>query len=1068
MKKREPAFITGYKYQLNIVLLVLFPVFLYSTSLFAERVDWDGGTDSIHTSAGGSVDAPENWGPAGGGADGAGGTIPTEESDVFLNDVQNETSVSRTVMVQSNQRWNSLTIEQTTEPDDGIIENRIWLAQDVVLELLGNEPLTTSGKPDAPVVIDLSEGSSIALMFASTHESVLADNTVLAGSGIVSNMGGNYTLSIDGTLAGPSIHVNNFYKTIFNLEENAVVVNPQKWELARGRYVTIPMLDNKIINPEQWENGVVTCTIKLGPAASFEASTSTLSPSVNSNYKFAKINLESGNQGQEHTLARFFNNYQNDGGEEGIKEAVYASAWDASGASDSSGGHFLIDLNGQDLYVDRFRNMTQFHRKSIQFVNTALDSTSSIRAVDVMGDTLHGGSFAVMNGSTLEFVGGSWFDTVYNRSVGKYPADSSAVPNSITGGNVDRTRRWDGAAANQHAAFNHYLGSGEDAAGNSHTRYTGTDGTLRIVGGSYTTSGFVLNPIGVNGLIDTTSDNPGYLDTTLDAITFRANSWQTITNIDLNAGFLLAPEHRYTAGEPVIISATPSSHGVPAGLVNARMYYVVNPEKDKFQLAESPNGTPIVPTNNGTGVYVYDVNELGNLTALPGLTVAGRTTINGHLVFPVIGGATAYGRGPNVCAPVFQPTLRVGGILPNPIPVIVDPDTNTFTLETGTVAEGAPVCFTATKMPVGLEMEQVYYARDVHGSGFRVAALPGEPAIDFTDAGNAVALVEPQASDEAELQVTGNLFVESRNIEGYIGGSSSRYSVKVASVTGDGEEVTVETNINHGLVPGDIISVSRGSEPFRGVFSVANVLTPKKFTYNCSAEGAGGTSLEISYAKDASINVAIQGNATVKVAGDVTIGGIGIPQNCLATGMGVGIHPQSKLIFNGGLTTTQTVAISPTAGGIYIGEDTTGANVQLEETLTAAGTVSLAVASTITGTDPDVGIHLVSGADMIFAEDALIDISGTFVLETDSVVDFSRGSIKAGSIDFAPGAVVDFKDREVEDGLFTVKGNAVAEITAAVEAGCFTSQRAKLGAWYIPGQDVTTVGVAKGTKLIIK
>jgi len=48
------------------------------------------------------------------------------------------------------------------------------------------------------------------------------------------------------------------------------------------------------------------------------------------------------------------------------------------------------------------------------------------------------------------------------------------------------------------------------------------------------------------------------------------------------------------------------------------------------------------------------------------------------------------------------------------------------------------------------------------------------------------------------------------------------------------------------------------------------------------------------------------------------------------------------------------------------------------------------------------------------------------------------------------------------------KGDAVAEVSAAIEAGRIVSSRAKLGAWYDSVGDFTSVTVAKGTTLVIR
>jgi hypothetical protein len=369
---------------------------------------------------------------------------------------------------------------------------------------------------------------------------------------------------------------------------------------------------------------------------------------------------------------------------------------------------------------------------------------------------------------------------------------------------------------------------------------------------------------------------------------------------------------------------------------------------------------------------------------------------------------------------------------------------------------------------------QVYYVRDASGSSFKVAALPGEPAIDITSAGASVALVKPEASGMAELTVTGDLLAEGRIIDGYIGGSSATANIKMTTDTGDGTTVTIASNFSHGLVPGDIITVAGGNVPFRGTFPVKNVLSPLIFTYEAAASGAGGTSLYVTYRKQASINVAIQSNAIVRVAGDVAIGGVGNVQNCLATGLGTGFHPSSQFALNGGLTSTQTVAIVPPVGMIHVGEGTNGvltgtaANAKLATTLTVAGGLDVNGGSAILGTAPDAGLCLTNGADAVLSGTAVIDIAGPLVVGSGSTFDISSGSIMVGSIQIASGGAIDFKDRKVDDGQLTVKGDAVAEVSAAIEAGRIVSSLAKLGVWYDSIGDFTSVTVAKGTMILVR
>lgn len=1049
--------------------LAVFGLLLLSAaaSTRAAQVDWDGGTASVNTTVGGNASLNANWGPAGGGA--GDGEVPGSADDAYLNDVASAAAVTRTVTVDANQTWKSLAIAQTTEPASGTTQNKLAVGEGVTLTLSGNTPLSTSGAATAPAVIDLAAGSSLAFSFNGTSTATLSQNTLLSGAGtVLGNSTNTMTLTLNGTLSGPSITLNSDNRNNrLILGPNAVVSGAQSWRTDNNQWNTM-VLDIQITSPSQWDNDAVTYTGESGPCANMEAATGTATPSAASNYRFVQINLASGNSGQAHTIARFRNTVANDGSAAGVKEAVYASTWDAYSASDSSGGHYLIDLNGQDLYMDRFSQALRFYNKSIQFVNTALDSTSTVRAIDTVGDTFHGASFAVMNGATLEMVGGSWFDCTYNRSVGSFPADSSAVPNSATGAiNVDATRRWDGAAANDHAAFNHYLGSGSDKGGNTRTLYEGTDGTLRIVGGDYATSGLILNPLGVNGAIDTTSTNPSYADDTLNVVAIRATAWQSVTNINTTTGEFMVPGHRYLAGTPLQLKASTQ----PVGTANNVFYYVANPGTDTLYLSATVGGEPLIPTSGGASVYLAELHGQGNLTALPGFVVAGSTTIKGHLSMPVIGGAIAVGRGAAVCAPVFQPTLRVGGVLPVRTTVTVNDVTDTLTLASGSVADGRTVWVSAATVPGGLAMGQAYYVRDASGGSFKVCAWPGEPAIDITSAGASVLAITPEASGTASLTVEGDLRVEGRTIEGYLRNGAN---ISIASINGDGSTVTVTCGMNHGLLPGDTIIVTGGNVPFRGTFLVKNVRSPLAFTYEAAASGAGGTTIVITYSKPVSVNVAIQANASVTVAGNVEIGGVGVPQNCLSTGMGVGIDPQSRLTVNGGLDAVRTVAIVPPVGVFCVGEGFggvltgTASHARLTTTLTVAGGLHLNGASILDSLDAGAGIVLTGGADATLGADAVVDIAGTLEVGSGSVVDLAVGTLSAGGIDLSGGGVIDFGARDEVEGALRIDGNVSEMLRAAIAANQVVSSRGTVYPIYSADLGYTTVKRNNGSLILLR
>ena len=210
-------------------------VLLHPSPVQAAHVDWDGSTNSINTSMGGNVDVPANWGPSGGGADGLGGAVPLATDDVFLNDVQSTGADVRTVVVNANQTWQSLAINQATAPTSGVTSNVLAVAPGVVLALPGLTPFTTQGAANAPVVIDLATGSSLAFSSTGVHAELLGEHSILSGSGIVSNRASDCAFTVKGTLAGPTLRIPGVKKNNMILGSGAVVTNPPDLGVGKGR-----------------------------------------------------------------------------------------------------------------------------------------------------------------------------------------------------------------------------------------------------------------------------------------------------------------------------------------------------------------------------------------------------------------------------------------------------------------------------------------------------------------------------------------------------------------------------------------------------------------------------------------------------------------------------------------------------------------------------------------------------------------------------------------------------------------------------------------------------------------
>lgn len=352
-----------------------------------------------------------------------------------------------------------------------------------------------------------------------TAQNILGGGLVnVNGSGSVA-----LTFTINGTLNGVNtISLNQDTATnagTFVIGSTATIGGTQTW-IGGHTQATGTILTNNLTDASRW-TGNVSFTA-AGTYGTLEASTSVASPSTSSNYKFSSLSLQT--VGTAPTGAyKLVNNTQNDGGSG--KEAFYASSFFVGGGiGDGSNGHYVFNLNGQDLFVDRFNNVTGTANKGLTFQNDASGSTSVIRAVGTTGDTLVMGGFNVLNGATLEVNGGNVSGTIFNRNTGGIAADSAAAPNGGTGVGsntfVKQTLLYNGVNGDI-GTFTSFLGSGTATGGNGSTTGSGTGGTLRIVGGDYVTSGYILNPIGAGGLIDTTN---GTTDTTLNTVTIRANT----------------------------------------------------------------------------------------------------------------------------------------------------------------------------------------------------------------------------------------------------------------------------------------------------------------------------------------------------------------------------------------------------------------------------------------------------------------------------------------------------------------------------------------------------------------
>ena len=324
---------------------------------------------------------------------------------------------------------------------------------------------------------------------------------------------GNNTVYLD----GESLANSNLNSGIA-LGSTAVVGGTQTWTVHTIVSGSVAF-DNAQTNPANWTNGSVSLT-NSGNYGTFEAATNSSNPTVGGNYKFNSITISypavtgTGQYG-------LVNNIQNDGGTAGTKEGLYTGSLSLV-LSDINNSRYTFDLNGQDLYVDRFNNISSATAPGLVLMNDASSSVSDIRALGTSGDTLVSAGFHVLNGATMEIVGGNYNILASNRNTSILPADTAAAPNSSVSSVTGAYNLSSGYSPGANVSF---LGSGANSGTNGSLTGYNTNGTLRIIGGSMTSNAYILNPVGTVGVIDTTDGGVSpVVDITLNDVTIRAAS----------------------------------------------------------------------------------------------------------------------------------------------------------------------------------------------------------------------------------------------------------------------------------------------------------------------------------------------------------------------------------------------------------------------------------------------------------------------------------------------------------------------------------------------------------------
>jgi len=819
----------------------------------------------------------------------------------------------------------------------------------------------------------------------------------------------NTFLTINGAITGTNtISLNAESVSTLNsgiaLGANAAVGGVQTWSVHQI-VLGGTAFANAMTTSSNWASGSVSFS-QTGNYGSFEAATNSSAPSTSSDYKFNSLSIASSGVSIGQYLLT--NNTQNDGGISGTKEALYTGLLSLT-LGDTNNSRYTFELNGQDLYVDRFSNVNSTSANGLIWMNSAAGTVSDIRAL-TGSDTLVTGGFHVLNGATLEVVGGDYNNLISSRSASIMPSDDASAP---TSGITAVTGAYDASSGYSPSANISFLGSGNVSGTNVFNNGRGTNGTLRIIGGKMTSNAYILNPVNTVGLIDTTDGGVGPVaDSLLNTVTIRASSSQALTAINTGSNTLTPTVKGVYSNGDVVRFATTGA--LPSGLALNTLYYVVNtdPTTGAFSVATTPGGTAVALGSAGSGTTsVQDWAGASDLTQYPALIVGGTTTVNGNLTLAYAPGA------------VNQSTLRVGAVSNSQGVLIFNQSAYTSAtagwLNAGsgytTGTQGASVAFTtglgttgtvggtvivnashqitsltlnlstATDFslnPVTLDLQTVFGTITSNGI---TSGTAGAFSLATGSKVSPIVYVATQTNSSAALTVTGNLTVSSSNnlvIQNngavFVGGNVNIQGVgqnQVMLITGTGVGIDPTSNFTLNGNTGSATPQTVNSVPALGSFHVgdgsygtlygnaAQATLAANLTVNSNSDINGPTSsLSLSSGSTAltSNTLTLANNSTLTVGGTLNVGSAAKPGSVVVTGSlgggGVYFNTGSTLAGNGSilsgssgsLTINDGVTIVPGDTATGIGKlDLTASNISLSGSLN----LSLAVTSgTATGT----------------------------------------------------------------------------------------------------------------------
>ena len=837
-------------------------------------------------------------------------------------------------------------------------------------------------------------GDSIALLSPGTNGAVnITSNQTGAGNLMVnattitlnsgvnfSGTGGVYTDPVVGNLMGDSV-LNNAAGSVsgtgytdmtFNVNGslsgiNTIALNPDvnnRGEILLGSTASVGGVQtwlisntfaNNMTTPANWAGNV---TMQVNADGTIEASTNTSAPTTGSNYKFNRVTWTL--QGT-HTvgLMSLSNLTQNDGSP-GQNEALYASslAFSFLGVGD-----YHFNMAGQDVYVDRFANFTA-PGTNLVLRNDTLNSVSQFKAIGTVGDALVNGGLMVLNGATLAVVGGNYYGEVPANTVG-YAADTAAAPNSFQAyQNKQRATLGFNGANGYVDAFTSFLGSGNDKGTDPQAvaTFLNTNGTFRVLGGNIVSSGYLLNPVGVSGTIDTTGTSGANTDTTLNNVTIRGGATQTVSAA-LSGGvatFTPTAKQIYANGDPITLSGSIGLAGMPGGT-----YYIVNATGTTFQLAATQGAGAVTGvTGTFSSATVTDIYGASTSTAYPGLIVGGNTTVNGNLVIGYAPGATN------------QATLRVGGDNATGYSSSTGPTAHAGSGQLNVTGDLTTQSFNGTSVNVSIQSNGTVKV----GGNVSIAGVGTNVAFATNDV---------TGMDGVGINAASNF-----TLNGNKGAGTPQTVNIVPSVgnfhVGDGSGGTLTGTAAQGKLTCNLTSAT--SADINGATSVLD-LNGFNFTANGSGLAIGGTAI---------VSGVLTGNTTVNIGGTLQLGNGGTAGT---------IALSSTITNNGNFTINRSNAVVQ-------GTDFSSAPITGNGSLTQAGTGTLTLAGTNTYTGATqvwAGTLLISGSASIAPSSPLDVSSGATVQnasgaaiassltlnEGSSLVTSSSGSGFSGAVSFA-------------------------------------------------------------------